>query len=87
VVGGRHPIRIGVGELYSPKEFRRLRTPRDDHGVSRFTDTQGLLALEEGDPGRLLDPAMTARAMAAEDRPDIAVEIDRGAGGGGDREG
>jgi hypothetical protein len=30
---------------------------------------------------------MTMEAVRAEDRPDIAVEIDRGAGGGGDREG
>jgi hypothetical protein len=87
MISGRHTIRIGVGELHPAQELRGLWVSGDHHGFSRFTDTQSLLALEEGDPGGLLDPAMTARAMAAEDRPDIAVEIDRGAGGSGDREG
>src|SRR4051812_18167195 len=58
-------------------QFRCARPARNDDGAARLAFAQSLFAIRKGDAGRLLHAAVAGDALAVENGPDVAIEIDR----------
>ena len=76
VLRWRHPfVRIVV--LDAADQFRGGRIAGNNNLLAGLAFPEGLLAVNEGDLAGLLHPAVADRAVLVEQRPDVAVEVDR----------